>query len=133
VDYLLMRLKQNLLHVPPGIDIVTFVEFDGKPPDTPPDEERVTLSGLRDRYMKAHENGSLEQSTLDGIGLHFKHLIGTLGENFPMADLTLSDLQKHVDRRSKKKGIRGQLSPATIRKEIVTLRTAWSWGSSPDS
>ena len=30
-----MRLKQNLLHLPPGMDIVTFVEFDGKPPISP--------------------------------------------------------------------------------------------------
>ena len=26
------------------------------------------------------------------------------------------------------KGRRGRLAPATIRKEIVTLRTAWNWG-----
>jgi hypothetical protein len=48
---------------------------------------------------------------------------------FPLPDLSLADLQQHVDRRSKKPGLRGRkLSPATIRKEIVTLRTAWNWG-----
>ena len=40
----------------------------------------------------------------------------------------MADLQQHVDRRAKKKGMKGRLSPATIRKEIVTLRTAWNWG-----
>jgi integrase len=78
--------------------------------------------------LEAHRNGSLEQSTLDVIELHFKHLCETLCERFPIADLTLADLQKHIDRRSKNKGLRGRLSPATIRKEIVTLRTAWNWG-----
>lgn len=128
VDYLLMRLKQNLLHLPPGMDIVRFVEFDGKSLEAPLNEEILTLGGLRDRYLEAHGNGSLEQSTLEGIKLTFKHLGATLGENFSMPDLTLADLQRHVDRRSKKKGLRGKLSPATIRKEIVTLRTAWNWG-----
>jgi integrase len=53
----------------------------------------------------------------------------TLGERFPIQELSLADLQQHVDRRRKKKGIKGgELSPATIRKEIVTLRTAWNWG-----
>ena len=108
--------------------IVTFVEFDGKPPEATAKEEFLTLAGLKKSYLDAHRNGSLEQSTLDGIETHFKHLIGTLGEHFPMADLMLADLQKHVDRRSRKKGLRGKkLSPATIRKEIVTLRTAWNW------
>ena len=37
-DYLLMRLRQGLLKLPPGMDIVTFLQFDGKPPEgaTPP-------------------------------------------------------------------------------------------------
>ena len=88
----------------------------------------LTLAGLRDRYLETHRNGSLEQSTLDGIETHFRHLIGTLGKSFPMQDLTMADLQRHVDPRRKNKGLKGKLSPATIRKEIVTLRTAWNWG-----
>ncbi len=36
---------------------------------------------------------SLEQSTLNGIELHFKHLVGTLGECFPIPALSLTDLQ----------------------------------------
>jgi len=42
--------------------------------------------------------------------------------------LTLADLQGYVDKRAKAKGRRGALNPATIKKEIVTLRTAWNWG-----
>ncbi|HXG09284.1 MAG TPA: hypothetical protein VNK04_05800 [Gemmataceae bacterium] len=32
VDYLLMRLKQRLIALPEGVDIVTFLEHDGHPP-----------------------------------------------------------------------------------------------------
>ena len=83
VDYLLMRLKQNLLQLPPGMDIVAFIEFDGKPPHETAARDCLTLGALRDRYLETHQNGSLEQSTLDGIESHFRHLIGTLGDDSP--------------------------------------------------
>jgi hypothetical protein len=109
VDYLLMRLKQRLLHIPPGTDIVTYVQFDGKiPEDEPADGGGLTLAQLRDKCLATHRNGSLEQSTLDGIELHFEHLAGTLGDRFRLQQLSLSDLQGHVDRRARMKGLKGQ-------------------------
>src|SRR5947209_1168645 len=32
VEYLLLRLRQRLIELPPGVDIVAFLRFDGKPP-----------------------------------------------------------------------------------------------------
>jgi hypothetical protein len=32
VEHLLMRVKQNLLEVPPGCTINQFIQYDGKPP-----------------------------------------------------------------------------------------------------
>ena len=32
VDYLLVRLRQRLIELPPGVDIVAFVQYDGKLP-----------------------------------------------------------------------------------------------------
>src|SRR6476646_7336229 len=56
VDYLLLRLKQKLAALPPGTDIVTYVQHDGQPPvandgtvATP-----ITLGALRDRYLETH-------------------------------------------------------------------------------
>jgi hypothetical protein len=53
VDYLLMRLKQRLLILPEGTDIVTFVQHDGTSPDTGPTlaaapRQVITVSLLRD-------------------------------------------------------------------------------------
>jgi hypothetical protein len=46
---------------------------------------------------------------------------------FTLQTLTLSDLQGHVDRRAKEKGVHGRrLSPATMRMEMATLRAAWN-------
>jgi hypothetical protein len=132
VEYLLLRLKQRLIELPPGMAIVPFLQGDGKVTvakdgamATP---APITLGSLRGRYLETHGYGTLEERTLDGIRLHFKHLVAALGEAFPIGELALSDLQGYVDRRAKAKGVRGLLSPATIRKEIITLRTTWNWG-----
>lgn len=120
VDYLLMRLKQRLAAIPPGVSVIDYVQFDGKP--APADSIKTTLAQLRDKYIATNET-SLEPSTVSGIRLHFKHLVGYLGPAFPIGELCLSDLQQYADKRAK-----ANLSPATIKKEIVTLRTAWNWG-----
>ncbi len=129
VEFILLKIRQGLLEVPPGSDICEFIRADGKPAarDRAPTTTPIVLGKLRERYLTTHSNGSLEKTTLDGIRLHFRHLVATLGESFPLASLGLAELQKHVDRRATAKGIGGKLSPATIRKEIVTLRTAWNW------
>src|SRR5258707_1060847 len=84
VDYLLMRLGQGLIELPPGVDIVEFVRQDGKVILTKEGAvkpaAKLTLGSLRDRYLDTHGNGTLEVRTLDGIRLHFKHLTTALGE-----------------------------------------------------
>ncbi len=132
VDYLLLRLKQRLIELPPGVDIVDFIWLDGRTPVPAAGNANVakdlTLAAFLDRYLDTHRP-SHEQSTTEGIELHFKHLLGALGERFPIRDLKLADLQGYVDIRAKAKGMYGRrLSPAKIKKEIVSLRTAWNWG-----
>ena len=125
VDYLLMRLRQRLLTLPPGVDIETFIQFDGVPPVAAVKERAspaATLDKLRDRYLEAH-SGALEANTLYTARIHLNHLADTLGCGFPLAELSATELQRHVDRRSKV-----GVSPVTIRKEINGLRTAWNWG-----
>ena len=70
VDYLLLRLKQRLIDLPPGVGIVDFLQYDGKPPGPAiasdgsgstagqPDGATLarravtTLVTLRDRYLE---------------------------------------------------------------------------------
>jgi integrase len=124
IDYLLMRIKQGLVDLPAGIDIVEFVELDGKlPAEIPPKlSASVSLDVLRDKYLAAHVTAH-ESSSLLTTRIHFRHFAKSLGEQFPIAGLSLSELQKHIDRRAT-----AQMAPATIRKEIHTLRAAWNWG-----
>lgn len=135
VDYLLMRLKQGLIEIPPGTDAVEFFRHDGAPPSRAeasapsPLQTEPNLGELRDRYLDTHAHGTLEPHTVKGIRRHFGHLTRILGEGFKVRGLTLADLQGYVDKRGRAKGRRGPLNPVTIRKEIVTLRTAWNWGA----
>ena len=60
VDYLLMRLKQGLIGMPPGCDTVAFFRHDGAPPSSSPaPSSSPKLADLRDRYLDTHASGSL--------------------------------------------------------------------------
>jgi integrase len=164
VDYWVMRLKQHLVHLPSGCDVVAFVQHDGKPPDHPPPAKpELTLADLREAYFRSQKK-RLEETTLDGIRLHFDHLTRILGKKRLIAPLTRGHLQDYVDKRAddwidpevyrrkrrekaalakpKRKYVRKNVPPkpaepperpkrhpsaATIKKEIISLRTAWNW------
>jgi hypothetical protein len=102
-DYLLMRLKQGLIELPPGIGIAEFIEHDGKPPVAnvaTAGRKALTLATLRDRFLVTRATAN-EKNTLNTTGLHFKHLVATLGEQFPLEGLSQADLQRHIGRRAK--------------------------------
>ena len=66
VDYWLMRLKQHLVSLPPGCDVVSVVQHDGKPPEhaaaTAAERKELTLADLREAYFRSQER-KLEQTT----------------------------------------------------------------------
>ena len=159
VDYWLMRFKQNLVELSPGCDIVTFLAHDGKPPQyVTTGNKDLTLIRLRETYL-ASQQRKLEQTTLDGISLHFNHLVRIIGPGKLVPTITRADLQAYADKRSDewidpnvyRRKRREKLaakpprrnrkpappesgdkprrhpSSATIKKEIISLRTAWNW------
>ncbi len=135
VEYLLMRIKQRLIDVPSGMDIVDFLICDGKPPEQPRPSipKEATFAELRDAYLRTYNNGTIEQNTLDTCKIHLSHFAATLGDSFPMIALTLADLQRHVDRRAKDKNQSGDsISAITIKKEVGTLSGVWLWGTRMD-
>jgi integrase len=167
VDYWLMRLKQHLVTLPPGCDVVTFVQHDGKPPEhaavLATERKELNLEALREAYF-ASQRGRLEETSLASITLHFNHLNRILGRKRLIEPLTRADLQAYVVKRAaewidpevyrrkrrqkaaqakpKRKYVRKNQPPkaaeaperpkrhpssATIKKEIISLRTAWNW------
>ena len=128
VDLLLMRLKQGLIELPTGMSIEDFLQCDGKVKK--PEEAKaspITFTRLRDQYFETYGNGAMEANSLQTVAMHLRHFKRTLGPDFPMQDLQMSDLQGHINTRMKKKYRGRPLSPATLKKEISSFRAAWNW------
>jgi integrase len=131
VDRALQHLEQGVLDLPPDTDLLTFVLSGGKRTDKPRPAPTpiVTFGELRDRYLRAHGNGALEDNSLATIQMHLRHFEETLAADFPMPKLALEHLQQHLDRRAKEKGHHGRpISAVTLRKEVASLRACWNWG-----
>lgn len=129
VDYLLLRIKQGLLTVPPGVEVTEFLMNDGKAPSREAPAaapKNFTLGQLRERYL-ASKAGAKEKTTLLTDRIQLGHLVATLGEKFPLRELTAADLQRHVDRRKAVKTRSGTIKAATIKKEVEGVRAAWNW------
>jgi integrase len=162
-EELLRLLKRNLVNIPSGCSIEDFLFHRGNPPQSlaSPARKELMLAELREAYFQSQEK-KLEQTTLDGIRLHFDHLERILGGKAIVPLIGRPDLQKYVDKRSEewidpnvyrrkrrekltvakpkrkfKKPRPPKLEPpdkpkrhpsaATIKKEIISLRTAWNW------
>lgn len=135
-ELLSARVEENLalvergrLRIPPTADPAKILLSDGQVSGR--SQARpvfVTLRELTDQYLTRVTNGSLEPSTIEGMQIHVRHLHRLLGSRTRLATLSADSLQRYIERRSRQKTRRGTpLSPATIKKEIVTLRTIWNW------
>jgi integrase len=121
-EHLLRLLDQQLLTMPAGLDVETFLQHDGKPPPAAVSPTKETsFAVFRDAYLQTFGNGALEENTLYTAKIHLSHLATTLGERFVMQNLAHADLQRHIDRRCE------VVAGITVKKEIDTLRSAWNW------
>lgn len=128
VEEVLASIAKGDLDLPSGAAVIAHVRHGRSPTQaTTADRKAPTLGSLRDRYLETFA-GTLEFQTLRGIRRHFKHLTAYFGDGYPIRELSLADLQAYVNARATVKVRRGMLNPATIKKEIVSLRTAWNWG-----
>lgn len=132
VDRVLIRIKnRELTPRGPHDDLVDFLLAGGTPVDAPaPVQSPLTAKELKDRYLQAHGNGALEANSLATIRLHLDHVLHFLGERFAIRDLKSQQLQEYLDKRARRRGVRTRrLSPATLKKEIASLRVAWNWAT----
>jgi hypothetical protein len=129
VEDSLRRVELGLLEVPDDADIATFLMSDGRTASRPKPKASLSLKALFDSYFASLPEGSLEETTLATMRQHVTKLYGHFGEAYSVRTLSLTDLQKYVEARAKDKNQRGEpVTPTTIKKPIVTLRTVWNWG-----
>jgi hypothetical protein len=124
----LRRVELGLMSVPEDADIISFLLSDGRVRAKPVLPAIGTLKEFVENYFNSIPAGCNEESTLQGMRIHVAHLQRILGKHFRIHSLEALHLQDYIDKRSKGKGLHGQpLSAATIKKEIITLRTIWNW------
>lgn len=123
----LRRIELGLLSPPAGVDLCDFLLADGKSPEAPKASTVPTLSRLCDYYFEQLPPGALEASTLYGMRIHVRHLRRILGSHLATDAITADKLQGYINKRSQQKTRAKRLiSPATVKKEITTLRTIWN-------
>ena len=114
-----------------------------QPTVQPVAQKPFTLQELMTEYFDSIPDGSLEQNTLDTMHTHEDHLLRLLPPNLDLNTLTGKHLQGYINKRAKeptqrivdksvpkRKQVRVRVSATTIRKEIVTLGSAWRWADS---
>jgi integrase len=123
----LRRVELGTLIIPDEADVATFLLSDGNLAAKPKTEKPLTLTELFDAYFANLPAGANEATTLSGMKTHQRHLERLLGSGFLVQRLTSADLQTFVEKRSKEKGFRGNVTTTTIKKALVTFRTIWRW------
>ncbi len=91
-------------------------------------ERPPQLRSIYDEYLSTRPINSLSTETVRVARVHMNRLCEILGESIQLSELNKSRLQYYVTQRGMCKGKRGQLiSPTTIKKELGTLSTVWTW------
>jgi integrase len=124
----LRRLELGLLTPPEGCDLTSFLLSDGRVDKKLELPAIRSLHALFENYFTSIPAGAIEVSTRKGMRTHVNHLERILGKHLDIHSLEASVLQRYIERRADGKGLHGRkLSAATIKKEVVTLRTVWNW------
>jgi integrase len=130
-----LRVEENVrlvasgrLQIPDGADVATFLLSDGKLTEKPVAKTSLSLSQLFTNFFDTLPEGSLEQSTIDVMQIHRRHLERIIGKRFCVQKLSHNDLQEFVRKRSRDKTRSGTVTGTTIRKEVLSFRTVWGWG-----
>jgi len=120
-EYLLRLLKQRLLTLPSGMDVVTFLRHDGKPPDTTPESRppEIPFAQFRDGYLKTIGNGAVEKNTLYTSKIHRAHLAAVYSQSAASDQSSVSPLSLRKSRKvpcaSRRQEIRRSLAMADTR------------------
>jgi integrase len=123
----LKQVERGWLTLPKSADVVSFLLSNGRVAQPIEIPDQLCLKTLFDRYFAALPAGSLEATTIYTMNVHRRSLEGHFGKSQLVESIDIVALQQYIDKRSRDPGLAGTLSPTTIRKEVVTLRTVWNW------
>jgi integrase len=129
IELVLRELKTGRKTLPEGADFWTFVFTDGQRTQKLVAPTVVTLGEMFDRYEQEMPDGAMEGNSLDTHRHHSKHVLRILGKKTPVQNLSVTELQRYVTKRSGEKKKNGEpYSTRTIQKEVKRFNAVWNWG-----
>jgi integrase len=134
VDDTICLLKQGRVQVPDECEnighwIFTDRKLDAKP-RIKPTPERPQLEDVCKAYTADQRDKA--KNTLDSERKHIGHLTKILGAETELDSITTADLQSYVKKREKQTHHDRNITGATIKKELATLRQVWAWARHND-
>ena len=128
VERRIKMVERGELAVPEEADLASFLIANGKSQTPIAVKPVLTLATAINQYLESIPTGSLEANTLYTLKIHLEHIRRHFGDSFRVEKLGFADLQRYVDARSRKPGRRGKkINPVTIRKELTSFSSLWSW------
>ena len=128
VERRIKMVERGELAVPEDAELASFLVADGKVKTAVAVRPALTLATAINKYLESIPTGSLEANTLYTLKIHLEHIRRHFGDSFRVEKLGFADLQRYVDARSRKPGRRGKkINPVTIRKELTSFSSLWSW------
>jgi hypothetical protein len=128
IDLTLSDLECGKASLPDDVDVASFLLSGGKllkaPAQTMAQAESITLSDLIELYQAAPPP-HLEKSTQRMQEIPFRRLKEVFASK-PIEQLTRTDAQNYVLRRSQQRFRGKPIRPETIEKELQTLRQSWA-------
>jgi integrase len=128
----LHRLSLGLISIPEKIDPVAFLlGMEQKATQTHTQKKprkSISIPKAWNLFNDTIPKNSLEGSTLSGMETHVQHLARIIGKKVPLSQIDKPILQRYVDQRATEPGrYNHTVSVQTIKKELRTLSTIWSW------
>ncbi|QDS98151.1 site-specific integrase [Adhaeretor mobilis] len=128
IEETLRLLESGRINVPLGVEPLTFIFSDGKATERTATRKSLGLTEFYKTYKEQLPEGRKEPTTLEGEGIHLKHLKRHLGPHRKVQAISKADLQNYVTKRLKDRHHDKPIQPDTVRKELVTFRMLWNWG-----
>ncbi len=120
-------VDEGRIELPEDVDIPVYLLSDGKLAEKPKRSKTIRLGTLFDDYLQSIPADSLESTSIATMRIHVRHVQRIIGASRTLRSLQKADLQAYVTTRSREPGRRGTVSAATIRKEVATFSSLWTW------
>jgi integrase len=121
----LYRLETGTLQIPANGNAKMFIVSGGQVAGKQPVSPRLTIDRLSTLYMDSLQ--ATESNTRLTLKIHLAHLRRILKSDTTLESVTLADVDRYARTRLKEQHHGRTILGRTVKKELETLRTVWTW------